>query len=114
MCVCAVTQPVVHFTVSGHGRRHSSTNYVDWDILFSDQPTKQPSSVASNQSVMEFQELMKNDARSALRTELEGLCNTAPEDQKNVSFLCFLFYLLIYLLLFAYLFNSSLDLIFLG
>jgi len=70
-------------TVSGHGRRHSSTNYVDWDILFSDQPTKQPSSETS--SVMEFQELMKNDARSALRTELEGLCNTAPDDQKNAA-----------------------------
>ena len=36
------------------------------------------------QSIMEFQQLMKNDAKSALRSELDRLGNTASTDKKEV------------------------------
>uniref|UniRef100_H2Z522 UTP--glucose-1-phosphate uridylyltransferase n=1 Tax=Ciona savignyi TaxID=51511 RepID=H2Z522_CIOSA len=67
-------------------RRQSSTNYVDWELLFSD-PSLAPSrgtTMQRTQSIMEFQQLMKNDAKSALRYELDKLGNTAEKEQRDV------------------------------
>ena len=70
---------------SGPTRKASTNNYVDWDILFTEEP-KTPAAVSRSQSVMEFQQLMKNDARSALHHELEKLVNTAQKDDREVTF----------------------------
>uniref|UniRef100_F6X4W9 UTP--glucose-1-phosphate uridylyltransferase n=1 Tax=Ciona intestinalis TaxID=7719 RepID=F6X4W9_CIOIN len=67
-------------------RRQSSTNYVDWELLFSD-PNLSPSrgsTMQRTQSIMEFQQLMKNDAKSALRYELDKLGNTAEKEYREI------------------------------
>jgi len=68
--------------------RQSSTSYVDWELLFSG-PEMQPSSIEGipmqrSKSIMEFQQLMKNDAKSALRSELDRLGNTADSEKREV------------------------------
>ncbi|CAK8692631.1 unnamed protein product [Clavelina lepadiformis] len=67
--------------------RQSSTNYVDWELLFSDPQVAASQSrgtiMQRTQSIMEFQQLMKNDAKSALRSELDRLGNTASTDKKE-------------------------------
>ena len=73
------------FKPSGPTRKASTNNYVDWDILFTEEH-KSPAAVSRSQSVMEFQQLMKNDARSALHHELEKLVNTAEKDNREVNF----------------------------
>jgi len=39
---------------------------------------------------MEFQQLMKNDAKSALNSELNKLANSAPLDQQKVKISIFI------------------------
>jgi len=66
-------------------RKASTNNYVDWDILFTEENKGSPAAVSRSQSVMEFQQLMKNDARSALHHELIKLVDTAPKDDREVT-----------------------------
>jgi len=68
------------------GPRRQSSNYVDWDILFTQPPAHQNFRITTethSESIMEFQQLMKNDARSALNHELEKLGDTATKDSRE-------------------------------
>jgi len=68
-------------------RRQSSNNYVDWGILFNVNNTDDNSKAAQSraQSIMEFQQLMKNDARSALHHELKNLADTASKVEQDAT-----------------------------
>jgi len=67
-----------------------SNNYVDWELLFSDlqaAPNPIPSNMQMQRtpSIMEFQQLMKSDATSALRYELGKLTKTTPPEKREVQ-----------------------------
>lgn len=61
---------------------------MDWELLFSDPLAsgirEDSHMLERRQSVMEFQQLMKNDAQTALRCEMEKLSLTAHPNKREV------------------------------
>ena len=85
MCrrVCVGIRTIFYLGIA----RQPSTNYVDWELLFSDPQvtaSQTRGSMHRSPSLMEFQELMKNDAKSALKLELNKLVNSAPAEGQKV------------------------------
>ncbi|XP_039263753.1 UTP--glucose-1-phosphate uridylyltransferase-like [Styela clava] len=70
-------------------KRVSSSNIIDLELLLSDPLSSNPYPPGSRemferrQSVMEFQQLMKNDAQAALTSELEKLSLTTMPDKRE-------------------------------
>jgi len=66
----------------GFQRSTSERVAVDWETLFEAAPAT-PEGMQRSKSIVEFQQLMRQDAQAALRTELDKLIDAAEESDKE-------------------------------
>merc|ERR1711962_1714297 len=68
------------------GLQRSSTSdrpTVDWETLFEAAPISHPSGMQRSKSIVEFQQLMRQDAQAALRSELDRLIDNADKEDRD-------------------------------
>jgi hypothetical protein len=67
----------------GLQRSGSDRPTVDWETLFEAAPISHPEGMQRSKSIVEFQQLMRQDAQAALRSELDRLIDNAQPDDKD-------------------------------